>query len=147
MHPYPHTYRVTASSTGAAVTVAADTLPPLSTAPPPEFDGPGGHWSPETLLTAAVADCFVLSFHAIGRAARFSWLALECEVEGVLEKVDGTLQFSRFHTRATLTVPPGADAARARQLLEKAEHVCLIANSLKASRLLECSVRSGTSSG
>jgi organic hydroperoxide reductase OsmC/OhrA len=133
MHPYPHTYRVsgTATGTGPAV-VVADGLEPIPTAPPPEFDGPGGAWSPETLLTAAVADCFMLSFRAISRASRFDWLALDCQVEGVLERLDGTASFTRFRNVATLTVAPGTDAAKARLLLEKAEHICLITNSLKA---------------
>ena len=137
MHPYPHTYRVGASATGTGpVAIAADGLATIPSQPPPEFDGPGGAWSPETLLTAAVADCFVLSFRAVSRASRFEWLALDCQVEGVLERVEGAAQFSKFRTVATLTVAPGSDAAKARLLLEKSEHVCLIANSLKAAREL-----------
>ena len=148
MHPYPHTYRVGATATGAGpVIVAADGLPPIPTAPPPEFDGPGGTWSPETLLTGAVADCFVLSFRAVSRASRFEWLGLDCQVEGVLERVGGATQFSRFRTVATLTVAPGSDAAKARQLLEKAEQVCLIATSLKAATELNIQVVESPSAG
>ena len=141
MHPYPHTYRVSATATGVGATlVAADGLEPIPTAPPPEFDGPGGCWSPETLLTAAVADCFVLSFVAVSRASRFEWLSLECRVEGVLDRLDGAAQFTRFRTLATLGIATGANAAKARQLLEKAEHICLITNSLKAARELSIEV-------
>lgn len=133
MHPYPHTYRVTGTATGTGPTiVTSDGLEPIPTAPPPEFDGPGGAWSPETLLTAAVADCFMLSFRAISRASRFEWLALDCQVEGLLERPEGAALFTRFRTVVTLTVAPGTDAAKARLLLEKAEHICLITNSLKA---------------
>ena len=133
MHPYPHTYRVSGSATGTGPAVlAAEGLEPIPTAPPPEFDGPGGAWSPETLLTGAVADCFILSFRAISRASRFEWLALECQVEGVLERLEGAAQLTCFRTVATLTVAPGTDAGKARMLLEKAEHICLITNSLKA---------------
>jgi hypothetical protein len=32
---------------------------------PREFDGRGNQWSPESLLAAALADCFVLSFRAV----------------------------------------------------------------------------------
>jgi organic hydroperoxide reductase OsmC/OhrA len=52
-------------------------------------------------------------------------------VESVLERIDGGSQFARYTTRATLTVPSGADEATARKLLEKAENGCLIANSLR----------------
>jgi len=48
--------------------------------------------------------------------------------------------FSRFMTRAELTVPAGTDVTKARSLLEKAEHGCLIANSLRGDRTLEATV-------
>jgi len=141
MHPYPHTYIVTATAENTGlVTVSATQLPNLETAPPPEFDGPGGVWSPESLLCASIADCFILTFRAVARAARFEWLHLECRTEGVLERVERVAQFTRYTTFAKLTVPPSADAAKARVLLEQAEHGCLISNSLRGSRALETEV-------
>lgn len=141
MQPYPHRY--TASATApvlGAVTLSAPSLPSLESAPPPEFGGPGGKWSPETLLCAAVADCFILTFRAVARAARFDWLALDCHVDGVLERIDGQSQFTRFATTARLTVPAGADATKARDLLERAEHGCLIVNSLRGTCTLETQI-------
>lgn len=138
MHPYPHTYVASASaeSTGV-VAVASPDLPGLETAAPPQFGGPGDVWSPETLLCASLADCFILSFRAITRAARFKWLNLECRVEGVLERVGQVSQFTRYTSFAALTVPAGTDAAKARELLERAEHGCLISNSLRGERVLD----------
>jgi organic hydroperoxide reductase OsmC/OhrA len=143
MHPYPHTYLASASaeSTGL-VAVTSPQLPSLETAAPPPFDGPAGVWSPETLLCASLADCFILTFRAVTRAARFKWLRLECRVEGVLERVGQVSQFTRYTTFATLTVPAGTDAAKARELLERAEHGCLISNSLRGTRLLEAEITS-----
>ena len=120
--------------------VSSPQLPNLETAPPPEFDGPEGVWSPETLLCASIADCFILTFRAVSRAARLEWSQLECRVEGVLERIERTSQFTRYTTFAKLTIPAGTDAAKARGLLEQAEHGCLIANSLRGSRSLEAEV-------
>jgi organic hydroperoxide reductase OsmC/OhrA len=120
--------------------VASPSLPVIETAPPPEFDGPGGLWSPETLLCAAVANCFILTFRAVSRAARYSWQTLECRVEGTLERVDGQAQFTRYACFAKLVVPHGSDLATARSLLERAEHGCLISNSLRGSRVLAMEV-------
>ena len=54
-----------ASSSGDGdVALSGDGLPAIATAPPAEFGGPGDRWSPETLLAAAVADCFVLGFRS-----------------------------------------------------------------------------------
>ena len=94
MHPYPHTYVASASAESAGfVAIASPRLPSLETAPPAQFGGPGDLWSPETLLCASLADCFILTFRAVTRAARFKWLSLECRVEGVLERVGQVSQF------------------------------------------------------
>lgn len=65
MQPYPHIYSASATGTAAGpVPIASTGLPAIGTAPPAEFDGPGDAWSPETLLVASIADCFI----QIGRA-------------------------------------------------------------------------------
>jgi len=146
MKPYPHHYSASASAEAiGSVQISAPTLPHIETAPPPEFDGPGGTWSPEVLLCAALADCFVLTFRAITRAAHFNWVTLDCRVEGVLEHIGNATQFTRFATAARLTIPPGADPGKARLLLSRAEHACLIANSLRGERTLSIEVVAGVS--
>lgn len=141
MHPYPHTYVVTATAaTTGSVAVSAPRLATLATAPPAEFDGPGDLWSPETLLCAAVADCLILTFRAVARASKFEWLELACRTEAVLERVAGTARFTRYTSYATIRLPAGGDAAKAKLLLEKSEHGCLVANSLTGERLLHVEV-------
>jgi organic hydroperoxide reductase OsmC/OhrA len=141
MHPYPHHYTVHASAEPTGdVPVTGVGLPALATAPPAEFDGPGDRWSPETLLCAAVADCFLLSFRAVARASKLDWNSLECRVEGKLDRVEGRSFFTEIVVHATLRVPSGTDQDRATRLLEKAEHVCLVSNSLVAQRRLDPTV-------
>ncbi len=141
MQEYPHHYTVAASvKSEGHVRLESSDLTPFDSAPPPEFGGPGGLWSPETLLVSAVADCFVLSFKAIARASSMSWASLHCEVEGVLDRVDRISQFTDFNLRVTLEVPAGTDEAKAARLLEKAENACLITNSLKSATHLDASV-------
>jgi organic hydroperoxide reductase OsmC/OhrA len=91
-------------------------------------------------LVAALADCFVLGFRAISHASKLAWVSLRCEVEGTLDRVERATQFTAFSVRASLQVPPGTDTERARGLLEKAEKICLIANSLKARPHLEVKI-------
>lgn len=137
MKPYSHHYAASASARAADnVMISAPDLPPIRTAAPPEFDGPGDGWSPEMLLCAAIADCFVLTFRAVARAAHFDWFSLDCRVEGVLEHVGDTAQFTSFVTTARLTIPQGADTSNARRLLNRAKYGCLIANSLRGVQTL-----------
>ena len=117
-------------------------LATLESEGPKEFDGPGDRWSPETLLTAAIVDCFVLSFRAVASAARFEWNSLECQADGTLDRIERVTQFTSFTVRASLVLPVGADTERARKLLEKAEEICLISNSLKAQTHLEIEITS-----
>lgn len=142
MHEFPHHYVVEASaSSDSTVSVDSPGLTRIETAGPAEFGGPGDLWSPETLLVAAVADCFVLSFRAIARKARFEWQSLVCDVVGDLDRVDGVTRFTGFKMRAVLEIPEKSEQSRASRLLEKAERHCLITNSLTAATQLEIDVR------
>ena len=141
MQDLPHLYTVTASAAGSNnVILASAGVVDIESAGPPEFGGPGDVWSPEGLLVAAVADCFVLTFRGIARTAKLDWLTLECKAEGTLDKLDGMTQFTAFKVTAELTVPPGANEKKAATLLQKAEKYCLITNSMKAESHLDASV-------
>ena len=147
MQPFPHRYSVVAAAGGEGdVTLEGERLPPLGSAPPAEFGGPGDRWSPETLLVAAVADCFVLTFRSIAQLSRLPWISLTCDVAGTVDRVERVTQFTGFIVRARLRVPPGADQAQAHRLLAKAEQGCLVTNSLKAGAHLEAEVEVAPSS-
>jgi organic hydroperoxide reductase OsmC/OhrA len=132
MQPFPHRYSAGASAGETdVVLLTSPGLPPLPSVSPVEFGGPGDRWSPETLLVAAVADCYVLTFRAVARLSGVSWLGLRCEVVGSLDRIDRVTQFTEFTVRAQLTVAEGADEAQAGRLLARAEEACLVTNSLK----------------
>jgi organic hydroperoxide reductase OsmC/OhrA len=144
MQEFPHRYSVSAvASAEGDVRLEGERLPPLASAAPAEFGGAGDRWSPETLLVAAIADCFILTFRAIASASKLPWLSLRCDVEGTLDRVERTLQFTGFQVRASLRVPAGTNEEQAGRLLAKAERSCLITNSLKGTSHLEAQVEVG----
>ena len=145
MQDLPHHYKVSATAgPDGDVLLAGDGITEIRSAPPAEFGGPGDRWSPETLLVAAVADCFVLSFRAIARGSKFSWIALSCEVEGTLARQDGTTKFTEFVVHGNLTVPQDTNRERAHRLLVKAEETCLITNSLSGETHLDAVISEGS---
>lgn len=141
MQALPHRYRVKGAGRNTGdIELTADRLTMIQSAPPAGFDGPGDRWSPETLLVGAVADCFILTFRAVAKASGLSWISLDCDVTGTLDRVDRVTQFTGFDLTAHLVVPVGVDADVAQQTLEKAERNCLISKSLKASVALAATV-------
>jgi organic hydroperoxide reductase OsmC/OhrA len=141
MQDFPHHYKVAAAAApDGDVTLASNGVDNLLSAPPREFDGPGDKWSPETLLVAAVADCFVLSFRAIARASKLSWLLLKCDVEGTLERIESVNRFTSFVVHATLEVPAEINEELARRILAKAEKSCLVSRSLSGATHLDATV-------
>jgi len=140
MDPFPHRYRVAVSAAPqSAVRLDFDGGAPIASLPPAEFGGPGGRWSPETLLTAALGDCFALSFEVIAEASRCSWSTLHCDVEGTLDRVDRQMRFTRFVIRTQLTIAHD-DLRRAQRCLDKAKDACLVSNSLNAEVELETEI-------
>ena len=141
MEPLPHRYVVdaVAGPTGD-VDLGAERLDTIRSAPPTEFGGPGDRWSPESLLVAAVADCFVLTFRAIARASKLEWSGLRCRAEGTLDRVDRVTRFVGMRIHAELALRSREDVEAGTRLLEKAEKSCLISNSLDLSVELEAKV-------
>ena len=141
MQPLPHHYDVTVTaSEKGPVEITSRGLNTLTSAPPLEFDGPGNLWSPETLLVAAAADCFVLTFRAVSNVTRLRWTSLVCNASGTLDRSEGVTRFTAIRFRAHLLLPAEADAAKANKALEKAEKACLVGNSLKCLPTLETEV-------
>jgi len=142
MQEFPHHYRVAAAGgVEGTIELSSPGVPELASAAPAEFGGPGDQWSPETLLAAAVADCFILSFRAIARGSKFDWISLTCDVDAVLEKVEKVTQFTEFRENVVLEVPAGTDEAKAMRLLEMAERVCLVTNSMTGKTHLDATVK------
>ena len=142
MQNLPHHYRVAANAAPEGdVSLSSEKLETLPSAPPQEFGGPGDRWSPETLLVAAIADCFVLTFRAIAKVSDdVEDLEEVDDVEGTLERGEGKTKFTQFKANATLDVPPDTDEQRAQRILGKAETSCLITNSLSATTHLNAVV-------
>lgn len=144
MHPFPHRYRVRIGiAPEGEVTLDSEGLERIRSMPPPEWGGPGGYWSPETLVLAALGDCTMMTFRAIAKASRLEWREITAEVEGKLDRVEGNSRFTEITLRARIVLPAGGDAAKARQLLDKAEKGCPVSNSLTATKHVEAEIVEG----
>lgn len=114
--------------------------PDIQVATPPEFKGHEGIWSPEDLFVASANICVMTTFLAVAERAGLAFRSYESSAEGRLELVDGKFQFTEIILKPVITLPPGGDAAKAKELIEKAEANCLISNSMKARVHLDASI-------
>ncbi|MGE0640557.1 MAG: OsmC family protein [Thermoanaerobaculia bacterium] len=113
-------------------------LPDLEVASPPEFDGPGGRWTPEHLFVAAAAACWMTTFRSMVTLSRVETAAITVAAEGFLEKGDDRLySIPRLVLQPHVVLRREEDRERAARLIRKAEEVCLVARSMRATVELE----------
>lgn len=117
--------------------ISSEGKPEVQVATPPEFKGHAGIWSPEDLYVAAANVCLMTTFLAVAERGGLAFTAYHCEAEGRVELVEGKFQVTVITLRPRITLPPGGDATKARELIEKAEANCLISNSMKTRMTLE----------
>ena len=118
---------------GNRVNLRFPNLPTIEVAPPLEFSGPGGGWTPEGLYVGAVASCFMLTFLAFALRSKLDVATASVAAEGELEKKpDGGYQFTHVTLKPTVVVERLDEVERAERLLRKAEQSCFIAASIKS---------------
>ncbi len=145
MEAFPHHYTVTAQGSAheSSVIVSGDGVSDIATDAPAAFGGPGDQWSPEDLLMAAVADCFVLSFRAISQASKINWLTISCQATGTLERIDRKNLFTTIELKVSLSAPEGSQEDKLMKVLQKSEESCLITNSMTAAIALTTDIHIG----
>ncbi|MDP4116998.1 MAG: OsmC family protein, partial [Bacteroidota bacterium] len=66
----------------------------------------------------------------------FNFLAYSSDAEGKLEKIDGRFMMSEITLKPVIKVKSESDIEKGIRLIEKAEHNCLISNSMKTKIIL-----------
>ena len=88
--------------------------------------------NPEQLYVAALSACQALTYLFLAARAGVSVTGYSDDAVGELAMVDGAFRMATVKLRPHITLEPGADADRARALVEKAHQRCFIGNSVSA---------------
>jgi peroxiredoxin-like protein len=121
--------------------ISAEGLPTLEVATPPEFPGGiEGFWSPEHLFVAAAEVCLMTTFLAIAENSKLEFVSYSSEAVGTLEKTDEGFRITKIVIRPHVVIEDDGLADRARRIVEKAEHHCLVSNSMKTQIELDVTV-------
>ena len=125
-------YRVTATWEGAGKgrVRAHEIAPTIHFSAPPDFNGEPVYWTSEHFLLAAVASCYMTTFHVLAEMSALEFLGIGLLAEGKLGLPDGNLRFTEIVLKPTLTVIQNQDRELADRMLEKAQQECRIARSL-----------------
>jgi organic hydroperoxide reductase OsmC/OhrA len=136
MVTYPQTYAVTAGATAGIAspwTTRGPAARSLDAAIPPEFDGPGGGFSPEELYALALTNCYVATFKVIAERSRLDFERMEARGTLTVDlDPEGRPWMARLDLHVLLEGP--SDPAKAARVLEKTAGACLILNSVRTEK-------------
>jgi peroxiredoxin-like protein len=137
--PTSYSYRTTARWTEhTRGIVEGEAIPrTINFAAPPEFGGEPGLWTPEHLLLASVATCYVATLRAVAQASKLQFGSLELTAEGTIAKQEGGFRFTGILLRPVVSIEKEEERERMGRMLEKAERVCLVSRSLACATTLD----------
>jgi organic hydroperoxide reductase OsmC/OhrA len=114
------------------LSVPGGAKPPIPGSSDPAFRGDRARWNPEELFVASLAGCHQLWYLHLCADAGVVVTGYVDRAEGVMvEDADGGGRFERVVLRPKVTLAPGSDVARARELHALAHARCFVAGSVR----------------
>lgn len=103
---------------------------PIDMAIPPEFEGPGGTFSPEDLYVLSLMNCYLATFKYVAEKSKLKYDEILGSAELIVDKGEEKSPWmERVHIKIELN---GCDnSERALSLMEKTKAHCMIINSVK----------------
>lgn len=112
----------------------ADMLPPIPTAIPPEFMGPGGGYSPEDLFALAVLNCIIATFKVYSEKTKLVFKTIHGTANLTVDKLPADTGFGMTHLDIHLHVDGAEDHEKTKKTLENSIRDCAVGNSIKTGK-------------
>ncbi len=142
--PSDHAYTITVTWTGnrgtgtnsyrgydRAHSITALSKSPIPASSDPAFLGDAARWNPEEMLVASLSSCHMLWYLHLCAVNGIAVTAYEDCAEGVMvTQPGGEGRFTEVVLAPEVTLAPGSDLGRARELHGEANAKCFIANSI-----------------
>jgi peroxiredoxin-like protein len=102
---------------------------------PKEFDGPGIGANPEELLISSSNNCYMITLASMLSNRQIKVDHLEVVSEGVVERVDGKLNFKQIIHRPVFHLQKDSEVSqeKLKEIAVRAEKACFISNTLRCS--------------
>ncbi len=136
-------FEVRASSSagsGSVWTGQADQLPPIPSAIPAEFMGPGAGYSPEDLFALALLNCLIATFKVYSEKSNVNFREIQGKVNLTVDRIPGKTGFAMTQADIFLDVSGASDPEKLRKLLDSAIQDCAVSNSIKTGKTFHINV-------
>jgi uncharacterized OsmC-like protein len=115
-------------------TSQAEHLPPIPSAIPPEFMGPGGGYSPEDLFALSLLNCLIATFKVYCEKSKIHFQEIKGKVSLTVDRLTGGTGFMMTQADVFFDIVGASDQDRARKLLDAAIKDCAVSNSIKTGK-------------
>lgn len=138
MKTYPMKFNVSAETTAGIASTwtgrAESTSEEVRVSIPPEFDGPGGGFSPEDLYALALENCFIATFKVFAEKSKLTYDKLSVNAELWVDRNEkGVPWMAKIELKVKLSgVSQNENAQR---LLTKTSQSCMILNSVNTEKV------------
>lgn len=136
-------FTITAAAThgiGSQWTAQNEGLPPIPSAIPPEFMGPGEGYSPEDLFAISLLNCLIATFKVYCEKSKVTFKELGGKVVLTVDKMTGQSGFAMTQADVFFDITGASDPERARKLLDAAIKDCAVSNSIKTGKTFHINI-------
>lgn len=127
--------------------LSAESIPSeLPVAPPVQFNGVPGYWSPEQLLLAAVSSCYMATFFSFVHKFRAEVKDFRCNVIGQAALEKGSYHFVRINIYPEIFLPDEKFRSACVKAAGYTQKHCLVANSLDCDIIYHTAIKLSSSS-
>jgi uncharacterized OsmC-like protein len=143
MIKFPMKFEVEAnasSGAGSQWTSHAQKLPPIPSAIPPEFMGPGGGYSPEDLFALALLNCLIATFKVYCEKSNVNFQEIKGKVSLTVDKIAGQAGLAMTEANVFLDVLGAGDVEKVKKLLDSAIKDCAVSNSIKTGKTFHINI-------
>jgi len=116
---------------------------PLLFGPPPEFGGAEMNWSPEHLITASLAGCYMNTFIHFAKLLKVTITNIRVTAKAEFEKKQHGFEATRYIIRPVVEFHNTPGQYVIDNLFQKAKKYCIISNSVKGEVCVEPNVITG----
>lgn len=121
-------------------TAQSDHFPPIPCSIPPEFNGPGGGYSPEDLFAIALLNCLIATFKVYCEKSKISFREIRSKAALSVDKIAGGSGLAMTQVEIFFDIDGASDADQVRKQLEAAIRDCAISNSIKSGKTFHINI-------